>query len=302
MTLSAAVRSIAKKNPLVRELRDKWRAVFGWVPAGHFYSPIPDLEEVRRHESRIFAPPPRTLPGIDLREDRQTELVEAFAPYYAQMPFQDGPVDGLRYQFDNPAYSYADAIFLHCMIRHVRPKRIVEIGSGFSSCMTLDTNALHFDGRIRIQFIEPYPQLLQGLLLPSDDKSVEILPCKLQDVDPSVFSSLEAGDILFIDSTHVSKIDSDVNRILFEILPSLRPGVIIHFHDIFHPFEYPRSWIYEHRAWNEAYALRAFLQYNNAFQVELMSTFLAEFHKDLLASKLPLCLKNPGASIWLRKV
>src|SRR5690606_17050723 len=110
-----------------------------------------------------------------------------------------------------------------------------------------------------------------------------------------------ANDILFIDSTHVSKINSDVNYIFFEILPRLASGVYIHFHDIFFPFEYPKAWVYEGRAWNEAYILRAFLQYNNAFSVVLMNTFMDQFHKSFFREHMPLCLINPGGSIWIRK-
>lgn len=116
------------------------------------------------------------------------------------------------------------------------------------------------------------------------------------------FLSLTAGDILLIDSTHVSKVDSDVNHILFDILPSLNPGVYVHFHDICYPFEYPKQWVYQGRAWNEAYILRAFLQYNTSFEIVIFNSFLGYFCLDLLQQYLPLCAKNPGISIWLKKV
>jgi hypothetical protein len=124
---------------------------------------------------------------------------------------------------------------------------------------------------------------------------------RIQDVSLKEFDALEENDILFIDSTHISKINSDVNFILFEILPRLKPGVYIHFHDIFFPFEYPITWAYEGRAWNEAYLLRAFLQYNSEFRVVAMNSFLHKFHLEHLAIKMPLCTMNPGGSIWLRK-
>ena len=123
------------------------------------------------------------------------------------------------------------------MIRHIEPNRIIEVGSGFSSCLILDTNDLHFDGRIATTFIEPYPELLKSLVAEGDESASTLLPVRLQDVDLSVFEELNRGDILFIDSTHVSKIDSDVNYLFFEILPRLSSGVYIHFHDIFYPFE-----------------------------------------------------------------
>jgi hypothetical protein len=116
-----------------------------------------------------------------------------------------------------------------------------------------------------------------------------------------VFESLEKNDILFIDSTHVSRVDSDVNRALFEILPRLKSGVFVHFHDVFFPFEYPRQWVFEGRAWNELYMLRAFLQYNKGFNVVLMNTFMEHFHESFFRENMPLCLKNRGGSIWLEK-
>lgn len=268
---------------------------------GHFYSPIPDPEEVRRDEERIFGTCPRSLPGIDLREAAQKELLEKFAGFYEHMPFLAQKAAGVRYHFENPAYSYSDAILLHCMIRHAQPKRIVEVGSGFSSCVTLDTNELFFDNAIQTTFIEPYPALLTSLLKEGDVARIRIIPSRLQDVALDTFKALECNDILFIDSTHVSKTGSDVNRLFFEILPQLASGVYVHVHDVFYPFEYPKEWVYKGRAWNEAYLLRAFLQYNAAFRIVLMNSFMQRFHEDYFREKMPLCLKNPGGSIWLRR-
>ena len=196
---------------------------------------------------------------------------------------------------------YSDAIMLYCMIRLLKPRRIIEVGSGFSSCVTLDTNELFFENSITTTFIEPYPQLLLSLVKETDKSNVTIIAERLQDVDLEQFDALQRNDILFIDSTHVSKINSDVNRIFFDILPRLSEGVHVHLHDIFFPFEYPKEWIYEGRAWNEAYLLRALLQYNSAFRVVLMNTFMEHVHESFFAKKMPLCLKNTGGSIWIRK-
>ena len=107
--------------------------------------------------------------------------------------------------------------------------------------------------------------------------------------------------ILFIDSTHVSKIGSDVNSLLFDILPKLNRGVYVHFHDVFYPFEYPQEWVYQGLAWNEAYILRAFLQHNDAFKIVFFNTYLELFYREKFENSMPLCLKNPGGSIWLTK-
>jgi predicted O-methyltransferase YrrM len=248
-----------------------------FVPNGHFYSPIPAQRELRRDSARIFKEWPRGLSGLDLREDAQRLLLEKFIEMYADLPFGDVPNDGLRYGYKNEAYSYSDGIFLNCMLRHVRPKRVVEVGSGYSSCMLLDTNERWFGNSIGCTFIEPYPKLLYSLLKPGDQERIEVLPNRVQDVEPSVFASLQENDVLFIDSTHVSKIGSDVNHLFFDVLPALAPGVYVHFHDIFYPFEYPRNWAEQGRGWNEIYLLRAFLQYNSEFEVVVFNTFLAKF-------------------------
>jgi hypothetical protein len=272
-----------------------------FAPPGHFYSPIPSLEELERDAPVVFAPPPRSLPGVDLREEDQMALLRSFVPFYQEMPFKAERTPGLRYYFENPAYSYSDAIMLHCMIRHLRPARIIEIGSGYSSCVTLDTNERFLGGRMATTFIEPYPELLLSLTTSVDHSRMRVLRSRLQDVDLAEFSSLEAGDILFVDSTHVSKVHSDVNRIVFDILPALKTGVHVHVHDIFYPFEYPRSWFEEGRAWNEAYLLRAFLQFNSAFRVVLMNTFMEHFHGTWFEAHMPLCLKNPDGSLWIER-
>lgn len=277
-----------------------FRAVRFYVPPGHFYSPVPSTAEIGKNRPRPPAqrPPPA---GIALREREQMALVESFQAFYDEMPFQAGRTEGLRYYFENPAYSYSDAIFLHCMIRHARPRRIVEVGSGYSSCLMLDTNERSFGGAIDLTFIEPYPDLLLSLLRDGDRQRVRLVSSGLQDADMALFTGLQENDILFIDSTHVGKIGSDVNHALFNILPHLAPGVLVHVHDIFDGFEYPPDWIEQNRAWNEIYLLRAFLTFNPAFEIVVFNTFLENRHRAWFEAHMPLCLKNPGGSIWLRR-
>jgi len=309
--MSTSIKTVIKKPPVLKGYiaeREKLRselsalkALNKFVPPGHFYSPIPSLDEIRRDESKIFGKPLPGKTGIELHEEEQLKLLGDFIAFYKEMPFQSEKHEGLRYYYENPAYSYSDAILLHCMIRFLKPKNIIEVGSGFSSCMMLDTNELFFDGSIATTFIEPYPKLLLSLIKDADKSKIRTIQSRLQDVDLCEFETLQANDILFIDSTHVSKIYSDVNYIFFEILPKLSSGVYVHFHDIFYPFEYPKAWVYEGRAWNEAYLLRAFLQYNNAFRVVLMNTFMEHFHEAFFQKNMSLCMKNTGGSIWIRK-
>ena len=177
------------------------------------------------------------------------------------------------------------------------------MGSGHSSCMTLDTRDLFLGGEMDCTFIEPYPELLNSLIRDEDRATIKVIPKRVQDVDLSLFRELGAGDVLFIDSTHVSKAGSDVNYLFFEVLPVLADGVYIHIHDIFYPFEYPKQWVLdEGRAWNELYILRALLQGSKVYQVQLMTTYLALCHIAAFEQALPLGKKNAGGSIWLRKV
>lgn len=272
-----------------------------FVPPGHFYSPLPSLDEVRQDEQRIFGSIPHNIPGVNMNIEEQLSLLNELKEYYNELPFKSHKTEGMRYFFENPGYSYSDAIFLYSMIRHTKPKKIIEVGCGYSSCVILDTNELFFDNSISCVFIDPHPQVLYSLIKDEDKEKIKIIPKRLQDMDLEEFSSLKHGDILFIDSTHVSKINSDVNQIFFKILPILDEGVYIHFHDIFYPFEYPKEWIYEGKAWNESYLLHAFLQYNESFRIVLFNTFLEHFFKDIFMKEMPLCMKNPGGSIWIRK-
>lgn len=218
--------------------------------AGHYYSPIPSLEEVRRDHARIFDRSRRELPGIDVDDVGQVELLEALARFYPEQPFTAGPDPRNRYQLDNSWFAWGDGLFLHLMLRYARPRRVVEVGSGFSSLVLLDTSERFFDNRVRLTFIEPNAERLRSRLRPGDAVLARVVERRVQDVDLALFRELTAGDILFVDSSHVSKVGSDVNRLLFAVLPELAPGVLVHFHDIPYPFEDPREWIEYGFAWN----------------------------------------------------
>ena len=166
----------------------------------------------------------------------------------------------------------------------------------------MDTNELYFSNSINLQFIEPYPETLRSLIKNTDYPLIKIHESNLQDIPIDLFKNLASNDILFIDSTHVSKIDSDVNYIIHEILPVLSKGVYVHFHDIFYPFEYPKEWTLDGRFWNEQYILRAFLQYNSQFKIVLFNTYLELFFREKLENRFPLIFKNTGGSLWIKKI
>ncbi len=303
--MSRILKSMALTVPPIRRLiddRDNLRKALGTINPGHYYSPIPSMQDVDANRARLFDRSLRELRGIDLNIAGQLDLLQQFAAYYPEQPFPAQPDSRTRYYFENEAFSYADALFLYSMIRYKRPQRMIEIGSGFSSFVMLDTNDLFFDGRIQLTFIEPDDIRLKTRLKDSDKTRTRILPTLLQQVDLSIFEELQSGDILFVDSSHVSKIGSDVNLIFFEVLPRLAKGVTIHFHDVFYPFEYPEEWVRSGRYWNEDYMLRAFLQFNSSFKIRIWDEFLCRFHADRVQSLMPLCLKNIGGSLWLERV
>lgn len=273
-----------------------------WVPAGHFYSPIPSREDIRRHYGGQTSPLLRHLPGIDMNEAGQMRNYAMIRELYGQERFPEERCPEARYYARNEYYNYGDAFVLYAVLRLLRPKRVIEVGSGFSSCVTLDTNDRHFGGSIRCTFIEPHPERLTTLLRPADLERHELIQRPVQELDPSFFRQLTAKDVLFIDSSHVSKAGSDVNYLLFEALPALESGVWIHFHDVFWPFEYPREWVEEGRAWNEAYIVRAFLQYNTAFRVEFSARYMAAAHAEQARRELPRCMEDLGSHLWLSKV
>ncbi|HEX7587681.1 MAG TPA: class I SAM-dependent methyltransferase, partial [Anaerolineae bacterium] len=131
---------------------------------------------------------------------------------------------------------------------------------------------------------------------------IDLAQKRIQEVDLAVFESMQPNDILFVDSTHVSKTGSDVNWILFQVLPRLQSGVYIQFHDIFYPFEYPPEWVMHGRAWNELYLLRAFLACNERYKIVLFNSFLQQWAKPTLNARMSACLKTIGGSLWLRKL
>jgi predicted O-methyltransferase YrrM len=266
----------------------------------HYYSPIPVVAEVQRREHLIFDRQCRSIPGIDLCEDQQLALLEQFRAYGEELPFSERPSADSRYWLDNRFFPYSDGVFYYSLIRHCRPKRVIEIGSGYSSAVFLDTNERFFDRGICGTCIDPDTSRLDKLMTEADRANTRVLRQTVQDVPLEEFERLQAGDILFVDSSHVAKVGSDVNDIFFRILPALASGVYVHVHDIFYPFEYPKHWVYGGWAWNEAYLLRAFLQFNRQFQIAIWPDFLQQFHRATMDRCLPQCHTNSG-SIWLRK-
>lgn len=272
------------------------------VPPGHYYSPIPDLKYIKKNRQTIFTPGITRVPGIDMDIGHQIHMIKEFAAFTPEMPFNTKTQTSLRYYFGNVFFNYGSAVVLYALMRYFRPKQIIEIGSGFSSAVMLDVNDLFFDQNINLIFVDPFPERLMTLMTDKDKKKHTVIDQIVQRCPTEMFERLSENDILFIDSSHVAKTGSDVVFILTYILPLVRKGVIIHFHDIFWPFEYPENWVLSGKAWNEAYVIKSFLQFNNAFKIELFNSYLAIHQPDLMKQHLPLFMKDPGSSLYIKKV
>ncbi len=274
-----------------------------FAPPGHFYSPFPDLDDVQRNADRYFSAD-YTEPGngIDLNEHGHRQFLEQLASWYPEYDLPDGRTEGRRFFGYNHYFSTTDALALYTIMRKHRPRRVIEVGSGYSSGAMLEINDRYLGGKIEFTFIEPHPDRLNECILPRDRERQRFIQKQVQDVPLSFFESLEANDILFIDSSHVGKIGSDVNYLLFKVLPRLKSGVLIHVHDINWPFEYPKAFYDLGRAWNEVHLLRAFLMFNSAFRIEFWGGYAVQRFAEYLRQHVPRFMAQVPASIWLKRV
>lgn len=273
-----------------------------FVPPGHFYSPIVNPPDVAAGHLRSWHVAPTDLPEIPLNAAGMEQLWNSWLPLLREIPFPDEPRAEWRYHFVNDQFSWGDASVYYAMLLSLRPRRIVEVGSGFSSALALDVADRYLNDLVDFTFIEPFPGRLKQLLRKGDLSRSRLVECKVQDAQLSLFEQMEARDILFIDSTHVLKTESDVAFELFHVLPTLKPGTYVHFHDVCYPFEYPPEWaIAQNRSWNEAYALRAFLMGNNSYEVVFFNDYFRRRFPELAGDTSTHFHKNPGGSLWLRK-
>ncbi len=310
--LASARRCGDVRGVAVRHFRDQairrsfafWQRLGVHVTANNFYQPVPDIRALpadffTRHGEMV---------GVDMREDYQLQLLDRFLRAYRH-EYDALPIKptGNPYQFHhaNGLYGWVDAVILYCVIREFRPRRIYEIGSGYSTLLVAQALAVNADEDPRLHdrelvAIEPYPRdILTGL-----PGLTRILRRPVQQVAFGEFERLEANDVLFIDSSHVLKSGSDVQYEYLEILPRLKPGVLVHAHDIFLPREYPERWLRrEHRFWNEQYLLQAFLAFNAAFEVVFSSAYVHTNRPEALAAACSFYHPAQGSpgSFWLRR-
>ncbi|MCU0334080.1 MAG: class I SAM-dependent methyltransferase [Chitinophagaceae bacterium] len=270
---------------------------------GHYYSPVVDLDDLAKRKDAIWQSG-RSLPGIDLNTAEQQSFLALLKEYSGKFPFHEHEGNGYRYYLDNKTYPHADGLVLFSMLHHFRPKKIIEVGSGFSSALMLDTKDHFLKYAIELTFIDPNPaDRLFGLLKENDYQDVTIIDDIVQNVGIDAFSRLGENDILFIDNSHVSKTGSDVNYLMTNILPQLNKGVIVHIHDIFYPFEYPEDWLFAHKLnWNEIYGVHQFLLFNQAFKIIFFSDYVQQTFAANLRQEVPMLYKGRPGSLWIQRV
>jgi hypothetical protein len=267
---------------------------------GHYSSTIPSTKYIKKNRDRLFKSHDNN-DGVNFNEKYQKELLTKFSQYFQDFtpPCNQSP-DKLYY-YNNSMYGFNDAFILYCFLREYEPKRVIEVGSGFSSALMLDVSN-EILSETHFTFIDPYSTTIRNILKSNPSGKYNLIKKEIQNIDVSTYSELSEDDILFIDSSHVIKIGSDLSSLLYSVLPSLQNGVIVHIHDIWYPFEYPEKMLNEGRAWNEIYLIRAFLQYNSSFQILFYNSFVEGTYRDLIDRNMPGYFKDSGKSLWLRKI
>jgi len=211
----------------------------------------------------------------------------------------------LKYTLMNDSFEWMDSRLLYYFLQKNKPQKIIEIGSGNSTLLIYNTKQMH-NLDLEIICIEPYPSYYLKEL--HKIKEITLIEDKIENVDLSIFKTLTSNDILFIDSSHVLKLDSDVMYYFTKIFPLLQKDVLIHVHDIFLPYDYPLDWLKQGRFWNEQYFLYVFLQYNTKFKIKFSNTYAKFKYSTSLRNiqKNTYEIKNKfvqgvfaGGSIWI---
>lgn len=297
-TFEAGLRKAAKTS------FNFWQKLGVHIVPNHFHGPVPDTSQL---DERIWLSKSE-LSGINMNEEKQLQLLGEFKAEfkneYDAFPIEK-PAASNRFYLTNGMFESVDAEVLYCMIRRFKPKRIIEIGSGYSTLLAAEAilkNQHENNIGCELQAIEPYPNetLTAGFAGLS-----KLITKKVEDVGFWEFKQLSENDILFIDSSHVLKIGSDVKYEYLEILPSLNKGVVVCVHDIFLPAEYHKEWVLKrHFFWNEQYLLQGFLAFNESFEVLFANSFLHLNYPEKLKEAFASYRKEdcwPGC-FWIRRV
>lgn len=274
-------------------------------PNGHFYSPVVDTSTLTTKEDVLWNNNPQ-IRGIDFNSHFHKKVLEdLYSKHIGKYDYAERSEETkseIEFYTQNSQFSWLDSRTLFVLLNEWKPKKTIEVGSGFSSLLAADCNHRFLNDNMNLTCIEPYPRKFLTQDIPGLS---EVIIDKVENLDPAIFESLDAGDILFIDSSHVSKTGSDVNFLYFDIFPLLKKGVRVHIHDIFLPNEYPKEWVIdENRSWNEQYLLRALLMYSSAFKVLFGCAYAMHKFPELVAKALNRsdCYGYGGGSFWIERI
>lgn len=245
------------------------------LPSGHLVQPLDDI---------------RDLPGLDMDLGAQVALLASF-DFESELDVLGQPGNARGVTLDNDSYRAGDVELLYSMIRHLRPRNVIEVGSGFSTrivATALDRNVQDEGPRSRHICIEPFRSDAARNL------GAEVQAQRVEEIDMALFDILGPGDVLFIDSSHVVRPQGDVLHLYQRVLPRLREGVVVHVHDIFTPRDYPEAWVVgQRRLWNEQYLLEAMLAWSPRYRVLLAANNLHHERSESLRAACPLLRLDP---------
>lgn len=295
--LSAKWLRYAKSNSNT-EISDKIYMKLGVFPIlDHYYQP---LINPKKHLNKSLRDD-RVLKGIDFNINEQLDLLQQFKYNEELTSIPLEKPNEIKYYYNNGSFCSGDAEYLYNIVRHFKPRKIIEIGSGFSTLMVrnaIQKNNNDLNYSCNHICIEPYEQSwLENI-------SIDLIRQKVENISLSFFEQLEKNDILFIDSSHIIRPQGDVLFEILEILPRLKSGVLIHIHDIFTPKDYLDEWIFKHYLWNEQYLIEAFMSFNNEFKIIGALNYLKHNYKNELENKCPILKKQEGrepGSFWLQR-
>lgn len=269
---------------------------YDMVPRGYF-SPIPRLDEL---PDSIWSQP-HSLPGVEFDTERQLAYLERdLRPFLQEFDSHSGPLSN-GFRLDNVSYGPVDAEVLYAMVRRHRPKRMLEIGAGWSTLVSAAACAANArEGQpAELIAIDPHPG---PMLLQPIEGLTRLERLRVQDMPLGLFDALRQNDILFIDTTHTVKVGGDVNRLILEILPNLSPGVLVHIHDVFLPWEYPREWLEQLSFfWSEQYLVQAFLSGNREWEVLLAVHHLVRAVPQRMEKVVRSFHPKAGGALWIRR-
>jgi hypothetical protein len=305
--LSLASRRFARRNP-VEFQRSLEEAGYQVARDEDYYSPLPSAARLKTNVSRWNRP--SALRGVEYdlaaMKSALVDLLERYLDEFLAYP----PYAEVRQMGFGPGYTAVDALTLYMIIRHLKPRRYIEVGSGVSTfyCNLAAQRNASEGHPLQMTCIEPYP--FEKL---STIPGIQVLPQKVEDLEISLFQQLQENDVLFIDSSHILRVDGDVPFLYLEVLPVLNVGVVTHIHDIPYPFNSPyppELWIFGEEwpmFWNEPMVLQAFLAFNKNFKISLSTPMIRHFDEEFLRHSIPIyesVAQNPNtfSSIWLRRI